>query len=97
MKARQLFSYGRQRDYFDHPNVIGWSREGNADHPGSGIAVLLSNGDDGWKWMEIGKAHAGEIFFDFLGNHSGEVTINTDGWGEFKTKGGSVSAWVRKS
>jgi len=96
LKARQMFSYGRQREYFDHPNVIGWTRQGDADHPGSGIAVLLSNGDDGWKWMEIGKEHAGETFVDFLGNYAGEVTINADGWGEFRTKGGFVSAWVQK-
>lgn len=97
VKARQLFAYGFQRDYFDHPSVVGWTREGDADHPDSGVAVLLSNGEDGWKWMEVGKAHAGETFYDFLSNYPGEVKINADGWGEFKTKGGSVSVWVRKS
>jgi alpha-amylase len=96
IKARQLFSYGIQHDYFDHPNVVGWTREGDNDHPYSGIAVLMSNGNDGWKWMEIGKAHSGEIFIDLFDNFSGEVIINPDGWGEFKTKGGSVSVWVNK-
>jgi alpha-amylase len=96
LKVRQIFSYGRQHDYFDHPNVVGWTREGDADHPGSGLAVLLSNGEDGWKWMEVGKEHAGKIFYDYLRNHTDEVIINADGWGEFKTKGGSVSAWVCK-
>jgi alpha-amylase len=94
LKARQLFAYGRQRDYFDHPNVIGWTREGDSEHPGSGLAVLLSNSADGWKWMEVGKVHEGKIFYDYLGNHSDEVIINADGWGEFKTRGGSVSVWV---
>lgn len=98
IQARNKFAYGTQRDYFDHPNVVGWTRQGDADHQGSGIAVLLSNGDDGWKWMEIGKVHAGKTFYDYLGNYPGEITINADGWGEFRTKGGSVSAWVsRKS
>jgi alpha-amylase len=96
VKARQLYAYGIQHDYFDYPNVVGWTREGDADHPGSGLAVLLSNGDEGWKWMETGKAHAGETFVDFLGNHPGEVLINSDGWGEFKTSGASVSVWVPK-
>ena len=56
MKARQNFAYGEQRDYFDHVNCIGWTREGDEEH--SGCAVLLSNGDEGFKDMEIGKRYA---------------------------------------
>lgn len=94
--ARKLFSYGPQRDYFDHPNCIGWTREGIGDQPGSGCAVLLSNGDEGFKNMEIGKPHAGKIFVDYLEKHPAEVTINEDGWGEFHVPAGSVSVWVEK-
>jgi len=96
LMARKLFAYGGQRDYFDHANCIGWTREGEEEHPGSGCAVLLSNGDEGFKKMEIGKVHAGKIFIDFLGKHPGEATIDAEGWGEFSVGPGSVSVWVEK-
>ncbi len=92
--ARSRLAYGLQRDFFDHPDIIGWTREGDKDHPGSGLAVLLSNGPGGSKWMEMGGAHAGKAFSDCLGNHPGKVTINEHGWGEFKVNGGSVSVWT---
>ncbi len=93
--ARKRLAYGLQRDYYDHPDLVGWTRQGDADHPGSGLAVLLSNGPGGGKWMEVGSAHAGKTFHDTLGNHPGAVTINEYGWGEFKVNGGSVSVWVK--
>jgi hypothetical protein len=93
--VRKRLAYGMQRDYFDHPDLVGWTRQGDADHPGSGLVVLMSNGPGGRKWMEVGTAHAGELFRDRLGNQSGTVTINEHGWGEFNAKGGSVSVWVR--
>ncbi len=96
MLARKNFAYGTQHEYFDHPNVVGWTREGVAERANSGLAIVMSNGNDGWKWMEVGKQHAGKEFYDFLGYHSEAVTINADGWGEFKAKAGSVSVWVAK-
>ncbi|MBS1567012.1 MAG: alpha-amylase, partial [Bacteroidetes bacterium] len=81
--ARKTFAYGQQRDYFDHANCVGWTREGTDEMGESGCAVLLSNGDEGFKNMEMGKRHAGKVFVDFLKNHPAEVTINEDGWGEF--------------
>ncbi len=91
--ARKRLAYGLQRDYVDHPDLIGWTRQGDDRHPGSGLAVLMSNGPGGRKWMEVGGAHAGKTFGDKLGNVPGAVTINEHGWGEFSTRGGSVSVW----
>ena len=91
---RQNNVYGEQRDYFDHPNCIGWTVNGAIEKPGSGIAVLLSNGGEGFKSMEIGKAFAGRTFHDRLGVIDSEVVINEDGWGEFLCGAGSVSAWT---
>lgn len=92
--ARQRFAYGLQRDYFDHPNCVGWTREGTDENKNSGCAVLLSNGDEGFKQMEVGTKFAGKVFKDFLEKHSKEVNINNDGWGEFYVTPGSVSVWV---
>lgn len=85
--ARKEYAYGGQRDYFDSANLVGWTREG-------GMAVVMSNHIDGSIWMEIGEP--GQIFTDLTGSCSGEVIINADGWGEFRTRGRSVSVWVRK-
>ena len=96
MKARKIYAYGKQRDYFDHHDIIGWIREGEDQFPRSGMAVLLSDGPGGSKWMEVGKRHSGQIFYDLLDNHSAVITINDEGWANFNVEGGSVSVWVPK-
>jgi len=96
LEARKRFAYGQQREYLDHANCIGWTREGDAEHAGSGCVVLLSNGDEGFKTMEVGKAHAGKRFVDWLGNYEGVVTIDDEGKGAFQVSGASVSVWVEK-
>lgn len=86
--------YGAQRDYFDHPNCIGWTVDGEDEKPGSGIAVLLSNGGEGYKDMEMGKQFAGKVFRDRLGNVDSETVINKDGWGRFYCRAAAVSAYT---
>lgn len=97
MMVRKLLAYGMQRDYLDHKNTIGWTREGVAEEDETGCAVLLSNGDEGWKYMEIGKRHAGKIFVDSLRKFRKKIMIDEHGGAEFFCKGGSVSVWVNKN
>jgi len=94
LELRRHAAYGLQRDYFDDPNCIGWTREGDDEHPGSGIAVLLSNTAEREKNMEVGKQFSGRFFVDKLGHVQEQVQINEEGWGNFKVSGGSVSVWV---
>lgn len=94
IQARKDIAYGTQRDYLDHPNCIGWTREGDDEHKGSGCAVLISNAGAGVKEMETGKNQAGKTFIDYLGNHPARVTIDADGKGEFQVNENSVSVWV---
>lgn len=96
-KIRRDLAHGFQREYLDHPNCIGWTREGVAEHENSGLAVVLSNGEQGEKNMEIGKGHAGKIFIDALGYRKEEVTVNEQGWADFFCEAGSVSVWILKS
>jgi alpha-amylase len=96
LQARKLNAYGTQRDYLDHGNCIGWTREGLDEMEKSGCAVLLSNGDKGFKKMEIGTKHAGKVFIDCLGKFQGEVQIDQDGFGEFHCMPGTVSVWTEK-
>ncbi|KAJ9108076.1 hypothetical protein QFC19_002541 [Naganishia cerealis] len=58
--------------------------------------VVLCNGSEGVKTMEVGKEHAGEVWTDVLGWHTGEVTIGEDGRAEFRCPAESVSIWVNK-
>lgn len=46
--------------------------------------------------MEVGKEHAGEVWTDVLGWHQGEVTIDENGWADFKCCAHSVSIWTKK-
>ncbi|MET0391538.1 MAG: alpha-amylase [Chitinophagaceae bacterium] len=96
MKARKHLAYGMQRDYFDHANTIGWTREGEAKKRQSGCAVVMTNGSAGDKSMEVGKRHAGKTFVDVCGGRAEKVTINKDGWGQFFVNDASVSVWVRE-
>lgn len=95
-QIRKEKAYGTQRDYFDYPSCIGWTREGLEDLPGSGLAVVMSNGSEGSKYMEIGATHAGRTFIDALGNREEEVVINEEGCAEFTCPAGSLSVWVIK-
>ncbi|WP_276089197.1 alpha-amylase [Pedobacter sp. JY14-1] len=94
LALRKQKAYGEQRDYFDHPSCIGWTRAGDDEHERSGLAVVLSNGEAGQKAMEIGSAFAGRKFVDALGHAQGEVVINETGWGDFYCEAGSVSVWT---
>ena len=96
LRVRKLLAYGEQRDYLDHKNTIGWTREGLSENKETGCAVLLGNGDEGWKYMEIGKQHAGQVFIDCLGKIEKQITLDNRGGAEFYCKGGSVSVWVNK-
>ncbi len=93
--ARTKFGYGDQHDYFDHPNTIGWTRLGNADHPGS-MAVVLTNGADGYKWMNMFRQNA--EYWDLTGHfdETFKIKTNSSGWGRFPCKGGKVSVWLQK-
>ena len=95
LEIRKEKAYGVQHDYFDHPDYIGWTREGDNEHLQSGIAVVISNSFDGEKRMYIGKDLVGEKFVDALTNCEEIVEIDQEGCGTFKVKGKSASIWVR--
>ena len=89
--VRKHYAYGAQYDYFDNPNIVGWTRLGDDSHQNA-IAVILSNGWGGKKYMEVGKPNT--TFYDVTEHISETVTTNEYGWGEFICEGGSVSVWV---
>jgi alpha-amylase len=91
LHARRQYAHGPQYDYFDHWNRVGWTRLGDARHP-KAMAVLMSDGPEGTKWMEVGRRNAS--FSDLTGHIRDKLVTNDDGWGDFRCNGGSVSVWV---
>jgi alpha-amylase len=91
--ARAQFAYGDQYDYFDDFNVIGWTRLGDDDHPRA-MAVIMSDGDPGSKWMEVGRPRA--KFIDLTEHIAEPIYTNEWGWAEFRCNGGSVSVWIQE-
>jgi alpha-amylase len=91
--ARKAYAFGDQYDYFDHPNTLGWTRLGNDEHPG-GMAVVLSNGDEGTKWMQVGQPN--QTYIDLTEHIEEPVTTNDEGWAEFRCPARSVSVWTPK-
>ena len=97
MRLRAAYAYGEQEDYAGDDHVIGWVRRGDEEHEGSGLAAVLSDAGPGTIRMEMGKAFAGETFYDTLASCPEPVTIDEEGFGEFSCEGGSVSVWVRQA
>ncbi len=96
LDARRKYAYGEQRDYFDHPNTVGFVRAGDADKPGSGLALLLSNGEDGEKEMFVGENRKGETWREITGNIAEKVVIGDDGKAIFRVHGGKLAVWVKE-
>lgn len=92
---RSHYAYGEQTDYFDHNNCVSWTRSGNEHHTG-GCAVILTNGDEGFKEMTFGEDRSGEVFYDYLGHREEELTLDENGTAVFPVNAGSVSVWVKK-
>ena len=92
LRIRKDLDYGEQRDYFDDPNCIAWTRSGTEES--APIACVISNAAASDKRMEIGQAYAGRTYYDALGNHQDTVQIEEDGWANFPVAERSVSVWV---
>ena len=93
--TRKAAAYGPQKDYYDDPHIVGYTRAGDADHEGSGMAVLITNAAGGSKRMYVSMKFAGEEFINILNPTCPKVLIGADGCGEFTVPDGGTSVWVR--
>lgn len=87
--VRRELGEATQLDYLDHPNCIGWMRRSAS---GLLVAVVMSNGDAGHKWMDAGQP--GRRFVDLVGGLDHVVQTDRHGWAEFSCAPGSVSVWI---
>ncbi len=94
LQARRTLAYGEQNDYFEDQHVIGWTRAGHDEMPGSGCAVVLTNGDSGSRRMQLGTRHANAVFVDQLGHHPDRIQLDEQGAADFPVQAGSVSVWA---
>ncbi len=92
---RRRYAHGPEHDYFDHFSVIGFTREGEREEPGSGLAFLCTDGAEGFKTMQVGRRYAGRVFRCVLGGQP-DVVIGADGCGTFTVRAGGCSAYVPK-
>ena len=96
--ARKRYAYGKQKDCFDSPECIGWTRGGEkTKSEGAGLAVLLNAS---WSYqtkkMFVGNQRKGEKWTDLLDWSWGEVVIDEFGEGLFKVGPRSIGVWVKK-
>lgn len=95
LEARSRYAFGEQTLLFDHPSTVGLIRHGNEENPDSGLVLLLSNGDDGEKEIELGKEHAGEVWIEFTGSIPDKITLDENGCGKFSVKGRNLAVWIK--
>jgi alpha-amylase len=93
LRIRKHLAYGPQKDYFDHPNTIGWTREGNDEKPHSGFAVVLTNSAAGDKMMQIGQRHSGRRFVNAC-NREEKILIDESGSANFRAPDRSIAIWM---
>lgn len=94
MTVRKDRAYGTQSDYIDHPSVIGWTRAGTEEHPNSGCAVVITNGQEGFKRMSLGPLHAGKKMVEACGFRQDEIILDENGEADFPVNAGSVAVWI---
>lgn len=94
LKLSSTMAYGPQDNYFDSPGCVGFVRRGTAEHPNSGLAVLISNGEEAAKQMHVGTEHAGQIWKDALQTCPDEITIDEEGNGLFRVPAGKVAVYT---
>lgn len=97
LQLRKDKAYGPQRDFSNDQHIIGWTREGVDEKPGSGCAVLINNFEKGQLEMELGPRHAGKTFYAHVGEIDEKVTLDENGKGLFRVNAGSVAAWVSEN
>lgn len=95
MLLRKDKAYGEQVNYFDNPDIVGFTRLGDDAHYKSGMAVIISDKYEGSKRMYVGKNFVGDKFTDALGHREDEIIIDEEGFGNFVVNGGQVSVYIK--
>ena len=93
MAIRSRAATGPQHDAFDDPDVVGFTREGREETPGSGCAVIVSDRRGANKTLYVGRHHAGQEWKCIIGGHPA-VRIGEDGTLAGVVSDGGLSVYV---
>jgi alpha-amylase len=58
------------------------------------MAIVLTNGGSGDKWMNVFRPNA--KFRDHTGHITDTIPTDVNGWANFRCNGGSVSVWLQE-
>lgn len=90
---RRHYARGRQTDYFEEFEAIGWVRQDEDNH--TALAVIMTTQEERQELrMFVGEDAAGKIYADFLGNLDDKIQIDKEGFGLFPVREKSVSCWL---
>lgn len=92
---RRTYAYGEQTLILDHPSTIALVRHGDADHPDSGLVLLMTNGDNGSKEITLGADHAGEEWREATGCISDTLRLDENGKAVFTVDAGKIAVWIK--
>ncbi len=56
---------------------------------------MLTNRSGGEKWMYAGWKNAGKTYKLHIGEGSGEVIVDSNGWGKFTVGDGTLAVWIK--
>ena len=96
MKLRKNQAYGAQHDYFDDPNCIGWTREGDEEHKNSGMAVVISDGPVAQSICISAGSLRDVISRMRWEMQNTTLRIDEEGFGDFYVNRDAVAVWVHK-
>ena len=95
LTIRMHLAYGEQVDFFSDPHLIGWVRKGDADHPNSGLAVVVNNADAASAFLSFGPEWAGRTLTRVFGGAPLSIVLGAEGEAAFPAEGGGVAVYAR--
>ena len=95
LHLRDEAARGPEHDYFDEEHLLGFTREGEDDAPGSGLAMLFSCRDAGEKRMFVSSRLAGQTLVCRMG-HGAPVKLDSEGCGTFRVDAGQFCVYTPK-
>ncbi len=99
LEIRRRFAFGRQKDWFDEPDLVAWMRSGDYEHEQSGVVVVLSSRDGSQepvkKTLHLGHRHAGERWCCVLGEAQDLVAVDEHGNATFVVGKAMLSVYLR--
>ena len=93
LRLRRESAFGEEHRYLDHERVVGLTREGSEEVPGSGLAFLCTDAAGGEKRMYVGRQFAGSCFRCDIGEQE-PVIIDEEGFGVFRVDDGGISVYT---